>query len=104
MFDPTKDSILAVGPAAAAAAAVRLTAPPGLGLPPALAAPTAPVGAVACHWPWFLGSQLGKVRLPPLNHVPAVSDEKVRNFNVRGFSYITSTAFLDLDLAHPLIF
>ena len=66
-----KDSILAVGPAAAAAA--RLTAPPvALGLAPALSAPTAPA-AVACHWPWFLGSQLGKAPLPPaLSHISEV--------------------------------
>ena len=77
-----QDSILAVGPAAAAA---RLTAPPvALGLAPALsAAPTAPA-TVACHWPWFLGSQLAKAPLPPtLSHI-----SEVRNHNIKCFYQI----------------
>ena len=65
-----------MGPAAAA----RLSAPPmALGLAPALSAPAAPAAAVACHWPWFLGSQLGKAPLPPaLSHISEVRKQSVK--------------------------
>ena len=74
-----------MGPASAAAAAARLAAPPAApGLSPAALAayPTTGAGAVAWHWPWILGSQLGKAPLPPLNHISSPSE--VSNVNRRA--------------------